>query len=324
MLAITLAAALAAAPLPTDVALPDPVVWAPGLISGEAHEAAPVFAPEGVYFGRSNEEGSPPPTILLARRRGDGFAPPVPAAFSGAYGDMEPALAPDGSHMVFVSNRPAASGGAKLDGHFNRRDFPGEGGALWRVDRRGEGWGAPWRLPDGVNTAQGASFAPAIAADGALFFMRPDPETGRFRLYRAAWTGAAYGAPEPLAFSTGASTDVDPAVAPDGSFLVFGSGGAARFAGARSMDLFIVFHGSEGWGLPVHLGDKVNAEGSDAEPRLSADGRVLYFSSERMAPGVEAPWNNGKYNIWRVALTDEALARLRRASLGGPIPASAP
>jgi hypothetical protein len=51
----------------------------------------------------------------------------------------------------------------------------------------------------------------------------------------------------------------------------------------------------------------VNSTGSDAEPRLSPDGKTLYFSSERVAieatGQAAANWNNGKYNIWSVPLT---------------------
>ena len=60
-----------------------------------------------------------------------------------------------------------------------------------------------------------------------------------------------------------------------------------------------------GWGAPRHLGDVVNSVGSDAQARLSPDGRTLYFSSERRSPAPadrDAAWNNGKYNIWQVQL----------------------
>ncbi|WP_243395603.1 TolB family protein [Sphingomonas oleivorans] len=225
-------------------------------------------------------------------------------------------MAPDGSHLIFVSNRPIVKGGALLDGHFNNRDFPAQGGALWRVDRTIGGWSEPQRLPDSINTPQGASFAPAIAADGSLYFMRSDPQSGRFRLYRSSWSASGYGAPEPLSFSTGASTDVDPAVAPDQSFLVFGSG-PARAAVARGMDLFIVFRRADGgWGRPVHLGERVNAPGSDAEARLSPDHRTLFFSSERKtAHHPDAPWNNGLYNIWSMSLRSRMMAELKHRSL---------
>jgi hypothetical protein len=111
---------------------------------------------------------------------------------------------------------------------------------------------------------------------------------------------------------SGAFTDVDPAVAPDESFLVFGSGRAP----ARSMDLFIVYRSNGQWGEPKHLGDEVNSAGSDAEPRLSPDARTLYFSSERVMPVVFPrsvasaqtdllriqAWDNGLYNIWMIPL----------------------
>jgi Tol biopolymer transport system component len=213
---------------------------------------------------------------------------------------MEPAMAPDGGYMIFVSNRPARDGGTPLDGFFNGRKVPGGGGHLWRVDRTASGWGTPRRLPDLVN-ASASTFAPGVARDGSLWFMRPDAASGRFRLYRAAWADGRYEAPAPLPFSDGTSTDVDPAVAPDESFVVFGSGRAP----ARGIDLFIARRVNGAWGAPVSLGDAVNSAGSDAEPRLGPDGATLYFSSERRstAPNdAAADWNDGKYNLWQVDL----------------------
>ena len=46
---------------------------------------------------------------------------------------LEPAMAPDGSYLVFASNRPAHAGGSALDGYFNNKPRPGRGGNLWRV-----------------------------------------------------------------------------------------------------------------------------------------------------------------------------------------------
>jgi hypothetical protein len=61
---------------------------------------------------------------------------------------MESTMAPDGSFLVFASNRPADERGKPLDGNFNGKIFPGGGGNLWRVDRVGDGWGQPKRLPE--------------------------------------------------------------------------------------------------------------------------------------------------------------------------------
>jgi len=111
-----------------------------------------------------------------------------------------------------------------------------------------------------------STFAPAIAADGSLYFMHPAPDPKRFQLFRAQFANGTYSEPQALPFSDDSTTNVDPAVAPDESFMVFGSGRAP----AKNMDLFIVFRKKGVWGTPIHMGDIVNSPGSDAEARLTS------------------------------------------------------
>lgn len=287
-----------------------PTILAPGVISSGAHDSAPAFGRDGrtVYFGRSTPGGS---AIVVSRLTSVGWAKTRIAAFSGRWNDLEPTFSPDGRYIVFVSSRPVSPGGPTLDGVFNGTKQPGQGGNLWKVTRTSHGWSRAVRLPDNINAGT-AIYAPSISALGTLFFMKPDPATGRFRLYSARVAGTGYADPQPLPFSTGTSTDVDPAVAPDESFMIFGSGRAP----AKGMDLFITWRTSAGWSEPVHLGGDVNSPGSDAEPRLSPDLETLYFSSERLAMQTfprssadaqrdvhaAASWNNGLYNIWSVPL----------------------
>ena len=292
------------------VAEEPPTVFAPGVISGPAHDAAPAFGPDGktVYFGRSNAVLG---AILVSSLGEDGcWQEPKVAPFSGTWLDIEPAMAPDGSYLVFVSNRPAASGGKPIEAFYNGKSQPG--GNLWRVERQGEGWGEPVRLPERINRS-GSIFAPCVVADGSLYFMEAVGEKHRFRLFRSQWQAGEYQAPQPVAFSDGSETDVDPAVAPDESFAVFGSGRKP----AQGMDLFIVFKDHNGsWQTPQHLGTVINSPGSDAEARLSPDLKTLYFSSERVMPIVHPrtpeetradlrrmqEWDNGNYNIWQTPL----------------------
>jgi hypothetical protein len=282
----------------------EPQVFAPGVISGGAHDSAPAFSPDGreVYFGRSTSGSS---FLMVSHRTPTGWSRPVVAPFSGRWLDMEPAMAPDGTSLVFVSNRPAFAGGRPIDGNINGRAQPGRGGNLWMVSRTRGGWGRPRRLPDAINDG-GSIYAPSLAADGTLYFMKP-AATGRFRLFRAERLGEAWAKPQPLPFSDGSTSDVDPAISPDQSFLIFGS---ARRAGT-DIDLFLVRRDGAGWGPPVYLGEPLNGRTSDAEPRLGPDGRTLYFSSERLARAhVRASaraaridrWDNGLYNIWRADL----------------------
>ena len=114
-----------------------------------------------------------------------------------------------------------------------------------------------------------------------------------------------------MPFSDGSSTDVDPAVAPDESFVVFGSGRTPK----RGIDLFIAYRIGATWSEPQPL-DEINSAGSDAEARLAPDLSTLYFSSDRVMP-VAYPrtrdqaardsarmqaWDNGNYNVWSMPL----------------------
>lgn len=244
----------------------DPAIDAPWR---RPDDASPAFTPDGrtILFARGRAATR---RIFVARRDGDGWSIPQPAPFSGgAWMDLEPAMAPDGSFLVFVSNRPARPGGPALDGAYEGQSAPGRGGNLWRVDRTAAGWGEPVRLPAPLN--EGTSiYAPAVAVDGSVYFMQPDAATGHFRLYRSRFARGRYQPPEPLPFSNGQVADYDPAVAPDQSFIVFSSDRPPSTA--NSSAIFIAFATADGWDTPVALGP------SGIESRLAPDLSALYFS----------------------------------------------
>jgi Tol biopolymer transport system component len=290
-----------------------PSVFAPGIISGPAHDSAPAFTPDGktVYFSRNNAAHS---TILVSHLRNGAWTKPEISSFSGEWNDMEPAMSPDGSYLVFVSNRPSHPDGKPIDGFFNGKSWPEKGGNLWRVDRKGQAWHDPVRLSEEVNSSS-STFAPCVVADGSLYFMRPSPATGKFRLFRSQMKAGEFQPPELILAPFDAPySDVDTAVSPDESFMVFGSSRPP----AENMDLFIVFRKDGKWEQPVHLGKKINSPGSEAEARLSADQQTLYFSSDRIVAtsfprsrdAAKADlqrlesWDNGLYNIWYVSISE--------------------
>ena len=290
-----------------------PRLFGPGVISGPANDAAPAFASDGktVYFFRSNGSDY---DILVSHLNAGRWSKPMIAPFSGRWRDLEPAMAPDGSYMIFASSRPAAHGGKQIDGSWSGQNHPGKGGNLWRVDRKGKSWSEPVRLPDSINRSN-AVFSPSIAADGTIYYMEASGEGNKFRLYCAQFRNGRYETPEPLPFTAGHDGGVDPAVAPDQSFLVFSS--VRPPAAADQQDLFIAFHKDGEWSEPVHLPDEINRYASIIETHLGSDGHTLYFTSSYVVPapypkdaaaaaqGLKEmrDWNNGLGNIWQVDLT---------------------
>jgi hypothetical protein len=295
-LAGTAATAIAGATAPP----PPPTLFAPGVVASKADDGAAAFTPDGdtVIFMRGSADGF---TLMESRRRHGRWSTPQPAPFSGRWRDLDPAMAPDGSYLVFVSNRPATPGGRPLDAVHAGRRSTGHGMNLWRVDRHGDRWGTPVRLPDTVNTSS-TTFAPSIAADGSLYFIGCAVPDGDFRLLRAAYRNGRYAPPSVVAIGDAGAQIRDPAVAPDRSFIVFSLESPAQ----RSYRLAIAFRTSAGWSPPLDLGDAVNGGTHSMGAQLGPDHRTLYFYSDRRlpasAPGGGAAWNNGADHIWRVSL----------------------
>jgi hypothetical protein len=245
----------------------------------EGDDSAPAFTPDGKTVFFTHRDGAII-TIMMATLRNGVWTKPQVAPFSGQWRDIEPAMAPDGSYMVFISNRPATVGGAPLDGFFGGQTQPGKGGNIWRVDRRGEGWGEPVRLPDTINN-NSAIYSPAIAGDGSIYFNQPDPVTKKSHVYRAQAKGDGYETPVAVSISDGMHPGYDVAVAPDESFLVFSANRAPASKG-QSL-LFFAFRQNGEWSEPQPLDPHL--EGIEA--RLSPDLKTLYFEAEDV-PGSKA------------------------------------
>lgn len=285
-----------------------PTVLGPGVISGPANDAAATFTPDGrtVYFFRANGQDY---DILSSHLHGARWSQPVIAPFSGHWRDLEATMAPDGSYLIFASSRPIDGGGKPIDGHWGGQLHPGRGGHLWRVDQRGDGWSAPVLLPATVNRFD-STFSPAIAADGSLYFMAATGPGGRFQLYYSQLKSGQYRTPELLPFSAGQYGGVDPAIAPDQSFIVFGSNRPPT--PEHDSYAFIAFRAHGHWGDPIPLPAAVNSLGGIDELRLGPDGHTLYVTSNHVVPpeypktdrssqvGLEQmqSWNDGQDNIW--------------------------
>jgi Tol biopolymer transport system component len=263
---------------PTNLAL----VGAPKLsaletVSPEGSDASPAFTPDGrtVFFTHGH-------SVMVSHLANGAWSQPEMASFSGVWRDIEPAMAPDGSYLVFISNRPEKVGGQALTGFWGGLPRPGAGGNIWRVNREGKTWGKPIRLPSIINSNT-AIYSPAVAQDGSIYFNQPDPGTKRSHIYRAQATSHGFAAPVALSISDATIAGYDAAIAPDESFIVFSSNRPPAASG-KSL-LFVAFAIDGHWTEPKAL--QPLTEGLEA--RFSADLKFLYFSADvpsSVSPGL--------------------------------------
>ena len=85
-------------------------------------------------------------------------------------------------------------------------------------------------------------------------------------------------------------------ISADGRTLIFTSCQGRR--GFGSCDLYITYRVGNDWATPTNLGPVVNGGGWDVQPTLSADGRTLYFVSDR-------PGGMGGKDIWKTSKDDK-------------------
>lgn len=85
-------------------------------------------------------------------------------------------------------------------------------------------------------------------------------------------------------------------ISPDGKYLYFT--GCNRPDGLGSCDIYVARREGNLWGKPRNLGPTINTRGWEAQPALSADGRTLYFVSNRRG-------GQGGYDIWKSTLDED-------------------
>jgi len=263
---VTLASAAHAAQSPAKDLRP--ALVAEGILSTPDDELNAAFTPDGqtVYF--SKNVGDRTGVIVLSRQTGGKWGTPEVASFSGQYSDYDPFVSPDGSRLLWISNRPVDD--KKKD------DYD-----IWMVEKRAGGWGPPIHLPAPINT-DAEEFYPSVTAKGTLYFSstRPGGMGRGGDIYRAERDGGTYGAPKSLGDSVNSAThDADPYIAPDESFLVFASYGRPGAVGDG--DLYVSHRRNGAWSAARRLDHGINTPAREYCPIVSPDGKWLYFTSFR-------------------------------------------
>lgn len=261
------------------------VLFAPNLISSPYYERDIAISPDQkeIYFTIASF-GHLTQTLVRIRKEKNNWSEPEILPFSGTYRDLEPAFSPDGKRLYFCSNRP-------LDSQDKSQDFN-----IWYAERQGRGWSEPISVGESINT-EADEFYPSVASNGSLYFTAAYKNAkGKEDIYCARWTNNAYQKPELLSDSINqAGFEFNAFIAPDESYLLFTAYGRTDDKGGG--DLYMAVKNTEGiWMKSKNLGPKINSNKIDYCPYVSADGKYLFFTSERHRADFTQPQKS--YKNW--------------------------
>ncbi len=207
----------------------------------------------------------------------------------------------------FVDNEKANRN--KLD--HARRNLENAMYALENQDKTAEVRRRP--LSDTVNQFVMQYFPVLTADESALIFTRRNGHTDRhdedlvvsYRNQKGEWM-------PPVSISKNINSEMNEGtctISADGRKLIFTSCSGRDNYG--SCDLFESVRIGDEWSAPKNLGPGVNTSGWESQPSLSADGRTLYFVSDRRN-------GMGMRDIW-VSTLDENNKWSKAVNLGPPV-----
>ncbi|MEO1135316.1 MAG: hypothetical protein AAFW68_01735 [Pseudomonadota bacterium] len=256
----------------------------PGAVSSDAREFAATLTPDGnsLYFNRVGAEGG----IHIWRARFDGESWRAAELFVHSdqrFDDIDPFVSRSGDRLYFTSNRPLPEAA-----------FDPDTDDLWYAPRlENGGWGAPVHAGPDINGPDGEVFV-SEDVNGVLYFAVFGERAGDGRAPVEIHSSSRDGEN----FTPAAKVEIplpenmritNPAVAPDGSYIVF-----AGRVGDNQPDLVVSRRRPDGtWAAVQSLGGAVNLpDVAEFAPYVSNDGaRILFTSDRRRGEDGVANWD---------------------------------
>lgn len=160
---------------------------------------------------------------------------------------------------------------------------------------------------------------PTTSSEGDLIYFTSSPtgpETDRFsRLLQARFLEGRVGSPEGVFGLPPGSSVLNPHVSTDGNTLIF-AWRAPESEASVGWDLFMSTRVADHWSPPMRLPDPINSQFDETSGRLSADGRILLFDSNRPPRPLPPPPPPGEHEPTVGAVfpppDDEASPEFRR------------
>lgn len=243
-------------------AFTEPKEFAPGIVLG----SAPSFTPDGkcVYTHEFFENKGH--TIMVSFLRDGKWTPSEIANFSGKYDDLEPFFSADENRIYFCSSRPSYG----EDYGYLR---------IWFVEKTDTGWTGARLMEAPFNIQNSGSGVPSISKNGSVYFAS-NRRGGK-------WPWEIYSShPDngKLTSAVNINDTINPGylswshcISPDESYIIFASD---RPDGSGGIDLYASFRKDGKWTPGINMGEMVNTSFDEVWPRLSPDGKYLFFNRQ--------------------------------------------
>lgn len=236
-----------------------PAVFAPGIVSTEAHEFSCSFTPDGneFYFTR-RDTVTKIPLIMVTKLVDAAWTKPEVVSFIENTQSFEPRVTVDGKRLYFTYGKIIP-------------DQQGPPMNIFYVEREGEDWGVARNMGAPFNpmkamyvstTRDGTIYTTAISGGpGSEFIVVAKPIDGKYERLEKLGPPINVGA-----------QDMYPFIAPDESYLLFTS---RRPAEGIKSGLFVSFRNEDGtWSDPRGIGLPLEA----GLPLVTPDGKFLFFT----------------------------------------------
>jgi WD40 repeat protein len=245
-----------------------PQVLAPNVLStGDDESHASVFPDGRTLYFLKNTPSFDFYTIVSSELRDGKWRRPQVAPFSGHYSDADIVFAADGRRAYFVSARP-------VDGK------PRDDMEIWTTERDANGtWSEPRHVVELSSPTD--EWFPNLTADGTIYFGSDRPGgVGGTDIWRARFVNGKFQPPENLGAPVNTKGDeIEPFISADEQVLIISARNRGDAVGAY--DLYVAHRRGSGWDAPRHPGPPINSTGWDFAPRLSPDGKIFVFTSNR-------------------------------------------
>jgi len=233
------------------------------------------------------------------------------SAVNSEYAELNPVIAPDGKTLYFgrkshPANRFGIKGSETISGSQD----------IWFSEKVGDTWSTARRLSDVLNRDQYNTIL-SISPDGQTILLKGAYVNGAYETRGfsvANKTAGGWTVPQKVEIpgyeQMSKGKNEYGYLTMDGKAILLAF---ARKKNSEDDDLYVSFLENGKWTRPMDLGDGINTNYSETTPFLSADGKTLYFSSNR-------PGGQGSQDIYLTRRLDDTWQNWRKPqNLGTPI-----